>query len=92
MSVIHGKALDAETHFHDSHYARFVQATGIRIQDILESLSESCAIPPRHRVALFDCIRRLLRACIGKEGEDWQKELTKAQNELHRAIHLKWIK
>jgi hypothetical protein len=78
----------------DSHY-RTLETKGQEPIDRMESIVCRGIPPELHEVA-----RRNLNMALAskhedrageKTGEDWRKELTKAENYMHRAVHGCWI-
>jgi len=73
---------------HDQHYAS-KEIEPILVQEqIMETVSE---IPAKARLCMAQAVRYLMRAGT-KQGEDWKKELSKAENYIHRARTGEWIK
>ena len=72
----------------DQHYAN-KEIEPILVQEqIMETVSE---VPAKSRLCIAQAIRYLMRAGT-KQGEDWKKELSKAENYIHRARTGEWIK
>lgn len=72
----------------DQHYASKDIEPILVQEQIMETVSE---IPAKARLCIAQAIRYLMRAGT-KQGEDWKKELSKAENYIHRARTGEWIK
>ena len=72
---------------HDKHYAEKEIEPILVIEQVMDCVSE---VPAKSRYAMAQAIRYLMRAG-GKVGEDWRKELEKAENYIHRARTGQWI-
>lgn len=72
---------------HDEHY-RTKAIEPITVQEqVMLSAKE---VPEDRRLHIAQAIRYLMRVGT-KAGEDWQKELDKAENYIHRARTGNWI-
>ena len=72
----------------DQHYASKDIEPILVQEQIMETVSE---VPAKVRLCIAQALRYLMRAGT-KQGEDWKKELSKAENYIHRARTGEWIK
>jgi len=72
---------------HDKHYAEKAIEPILVIEQVMETAN---AIPAKNRLSIAQALRYLLRVGT-KSGENWQKELEKAENYIHRARTGSWI-
>lgn len=72
---------------HDLHYTKQSIET-IDVQEQIMTIQTN--IPPDRRHCLAHSLKYIMRAGI-KSGEDWEKDLQKALNYLHRALTGNWI-
>ena len=72
---------------HDEHYASKVIEPILVIEQVMSTAKE---VPEEARYSVGQAIRYLMRVGT-KAGEDWRKELDKAENYIHRARTGQWI-
>jgi hypothetical protein len=71
---------------HDDHYSK----TTIQPVDVQEQiLNAESGLTPTQKHHICEAIAYQMRAGL-KEGQDWRKDLEKAENYLHRARTGKW--
>lgn len=73
---------------HDEHYRTKEIEPILFCEQIMKT---ALVIPTEARYSVAQCARYLGRV-VTKEGEDWRKELEKAENYLRRARTGEWIK
>lgn len=71
---------------HDDHYSKMpIQSVDVQEQ----ILSAESGLTPTQKHHICEAIAYQMRAGL-KEGQDWRKDLEKAENYLHRARTGKW--
>lgn len=73
----------------DDHYRR-MESEAIEPIRVMEMLADREALPRRAAVLIVLAEKHILRAGE-KSGEDWRKEIAKAENYLHRALTGEWM-
>jgi hypothetical protein len=71
---------------HDDHYSK-MKIQPVDVQE--QILAQESGLTPTQKHHICEAIAYQMRAGL-KEGQDWRKDLEKAENYLHRARTGKW--